>query len=100
FFEPAAPEIVIQLGLRALIRFGSAVRLGGAIQRAPQIATNVPLDVVGDEQIQLAVAVVIQPRRAGSETGVVNPRRLSHIAKLAAPFVLKEAVATESGNVY
>ena len=73
--ELAVAQIVIQLRRRALVGFRRAVRLGRAVERAPQIALGGPLHVVGDEQVQLAVAVVIEPGGAGAEVGVVDAGR-------------------------
>ena len=50
--------------------------LVGAVERAPEVRLRRPLDVVGDEQVELAVAVVVEPGGAGAEAGVRDARRL------------------------
>ena len=82
------------------VRFRSAVRLGRAIQRAPQIQLRAPLHIVRDEQVQLAVAIVIEPRRAGAEARVLNARALGHIAKFSVALVVKKMIAIERGDVH
>ncbi len=66
--EAAPAEVMEQLTRSSFVGFGGALRLDVAIERAPQIAFLGPLNVVGDEQIEFAVAVVIEPGRAGAET--------------------------------
>src|ERR1039458_9179440 len=77
------------------VRLRCAVRLSGAIQRAPQIALGAPLHIVGDEQIHLAVTIIVQPGGAGAEIGILNSGRLGDVFKLAVALVVEEMVAIE-----
>ena len=70
-----------------------------AIERAPDVVLLVPLDVVRDEEVELAVAVVVEPGGAGREGGVAQAGLRGHVAELAGAFVVKEVVAAESGDV-
>src|SRR5271165_275406 len=83
----------------SFVRFGRAVRLYAPVQRAPQIALDAPLNIVGDEQVQLSVAIVIQPRGAGAETGVPDSRCRGHVLELAAALVVKEMISSERGDI-
>ncbi len=58
-----------------------------------------PLHVVGDEQIQLAVVIVIEPGGAGAEAGVVDAEAAVTSRNLPSAFVVEEAIAFERGDV-
>src|ERR1019366_3499410 len=60
-FELAVAQIVVELRRCPLVGLGGAVGFGGPIERAPEIAFLGPADIVGHEQIELTVAVVIEP---------------------------------------
>ncbi len=83
----------------AFVGLRRAVRLGGAVERAPQIALLRPLHVVRDEQIELAVAIVIEPGGAGAEIRVLDAGCGGDVAELAAAFVVEQPVAFERGDV-
>ncbi len=70
-----------------------------AVQRAPQVALLGPLNIIGDEQVQLSVAIVIHPRGAGAEAGVLDSGCRGHVFEFAVALVMKEMVASESGDV-
>src|SRR5206468_8546171 len=89
----------IGLRRRALVRFRRAIRLRGAVERAPQVTLRSPLDVVGDEQVDLTVLVVIEPGGRGGEIRIVDAGSLGYVAKLSATFVMEQAVAFERGDV-
>jgi hypothetical protein len=57
------------------------------------------LHVVGDEQVEQAVAVVVEPRGARAEARVGDAGRLRDVAELPAAEVLEEAVAFECRDV-
>ena len=71
----------------------------GAVERAPEVLVAAPLHVVGDEQVGLAVAVVVEPGGAGAEVGVFDPRRGRHVPEPAAALVVEQPVAVERGEV-
>ena len=66
-FKLAIAEVVPQAHRRAFVRLRRAIRLVRSVERAIDVALRSPLHVVGDDQVELAVAVVIHPRRAGAE---------------------------------
>ena len=66
-FEFAIAEVVPEARRRSLIRFWRAVGLVRAIERAIKIGLLGPLHIVGDDEIEFAVAIVIDPGRAGGE---------------------------------
>ena len=72
----------------------------GAVERAIKIALLRPLHVVGDDQIEFAVAVIVDPGGAGRE--FVRPpqsRRLGHVGESAVAVVVEEMALTERGDV-
>src|ERR1700680_3530868 len=98
--KAAASEVVVELRGSAVVRLGSAVGLGHPIERAPEILLRLPLYVVGDEQIELAVAIVVEPRGAGAKAGVVDPGGGGDVAEVAAALVVKEGSTVERGDVH
>src|ERR1051326_2989119 len=83
----------------AFVGFGSAIGFVGTIQRAAKIALRGPLDIVGDRQIQLAIAIVIDPGGAGAElldackTGVCR-----YIRKRTVAIVVKQTVLPQTSH--
>ncbi len=53
---------------------------------------DVEIHIVGNEQIQLAVVIVINEGRASRPTGIVHPSGLRYIRKCAVAVILEEAV--------
>ena len=54
-FKRAVPSIPVQHRWLPWIRLGRAVRLGGAVHRAPQVLVRRPLHVVSHQQVQVPV---------------------------------------------
>ena len=65
--EGAVSLVAEQPRRRAPIRFGRAVGLLLAVDAAVDIGLRRPADVVADEQIEVAVAVVVEPQRRRAE---------------------------------
>src|SRR6202035_2112406 len=82
-----------------LVGLRGAVRLRNPVERAPEIALGSPLHVVGDEEVELAVAVVVDPGGAGAEAGVPDAGGGGDVPELAAALVVEEMVAVERGDV-
>src|SRR6202030_1235018 len=97
--EASATQVVEQAAACALVRFGGAVRFGCAIQRTPEVDLRFPLHVIGDEEIELAVPIIVEPCGAGPKAGVMDSRRFGNIAELAIPLVVEQAIAVKSGDV-
>src|SRR5882762_2922561 len=64
-FKFAVAQVVPKPRRSALVRLRRAIGLMRAIQRAAQVARDGPLHIVGYDQIELSVAVVVYPRRTG-----------------------------------
>src|SRR5579862_2684823 len=60
---------------------------------------HVHINVTGHEQVDLAVFVVIAPRRAGAETTDTNTGLLGYILKLAVAKTFVKNVAAVTGHV-
>jgi hypothetical protein len=65
--EGAVAAIVPEADGRALVGFGRAVRFAFAVERAIEVGFDGPLNVIGDDEIELAVFVVVHPGGAGAE---------------------------------
>jgi len=65
--------VVIELGLLAFVISGMTVRaVAGPALAAPQVILRCPLDVVGDEQIEPSVFVVVEPSGAGGPSAFID----------------------------
>ena len=54
--------------------------------------------VIDHVEVEVAVAVNVQPERAGAPVGVADSSGLSDITKRSVPAIVQEAVGTEPGN--
>lgn len=91
----AVAQIAVEFDALAFVGFGGAIALGRTVERAEQIALCVPLNVVADEEIGLAVAVVVEPGGAGAKGFVCDARGGGDIAELEVAFVVEEPVSVE-----
>ena len=73
--ERAVAEVAEQERRLALVALGRAVRLRLAVERAVDVLLELPLHVVGDDQVEPAVLVVVEPRRAASRSRRGRRRR-------------------------
>ena len=84
---------------RSLVRLRSAVGFVRSVERAVQIALLGPLHVIRNDQVQLAVPVVVHPRRAGGKfIRVPTSRGLGHIGERPVTIVVKEMALSERGD--
>ena len=97
--ERAVAAVVKERRALALVRLRRAVRLVLAVERAVQVGLDGPLDVVRDEQIELAVVVVVEPQRARREPAVADAGLLRDVRERAAASVPKQPIAAERGDV-
>src|SRR5208337_980016 len=83
----------------AAICLRRAIGFMGPVEAAEDILRFRPLDVVGDEQVQMAVAIVIEPQRGGAES-IVSAQMASFgdIGKAAVSVVLKQPALSYSRN--
>ncbi len=58
-----------------------------------------PINVAGDEQVEIATIVVIEKARAGAPPTAANARLLCDIRECPISVVMVENVATEAGDV-
>ena len=98
-FKFAVAKVVPQANRRAFVRFRSAVRLVRAIERAVEVALLAPLHIIGDDQIEFAVAIVVNPSSAGREF-VRTPHAggLCHLGKGAVSVVVKQMALAERSD--
>src|SRR4029077_245177 len=97
--ERAVTPVVKQRTALTFVRFRRAVRLALAVERAEQILLDRPVDIVGDEQIELAVVVVVEPQRAGREPRAGNAGTGGDIDELAAADVAEQVTGAECRQV-
>ena len=70
-----------------------------AVDRAIEVALFAPLHIIGDYQIEFAVAIVINPGSAGRKfIRTPHPGRLGHLGKGSVSVVVKEMALAECGN--
>ena len=83
----------------AFVRFRSAVGLAFAVERAVEIAFRGPLDIIGEDQIEMAVLVVVNPCGAGAEfLWPQQPRLLCDICESAVAVVVKKVTLAVGSN--
>src|SRR5207245_7968391 len=82
-----------------LVDLGRAVGFVLAVERAVDVILLGPLGVVGDEQVELAVFVVVHPGGARAKAGVVDAGRLGNVFERAVALVVEEARFTQTGDV-
>src|SRR2546423_11885958 len=70
--ESAVATIVEEARGNGLVHFGSAIVALAGGGEALLVALNGEVEIVGDEEIEAAVAVVVDPGGAGAPAGVVH----------------------------
>src|SRR6185369_2968772 len=98
-FKTAVAAIVIERGALAFVRLRRAVRLVFAVERAEEICLRRPVDVVADEEIELAVVVIVEPGGARGKTWIADAGGFGYVEKLAAAEVVEEMVWADAGDV-
>ena len=69
------------------------------VEAAEDILRLRPFHVVGHEQVQMAVAIVIEPQRGRAEAVVsTQMASLGHVGKSAMSVVLKQPALPDGGN--
>ena len=98
-FELPAAQVVPHAGRYAFVRFRGAVGLMRAVERAVNVGLRRPLYVIRDHQVEFAVAVVVDPGRAGGKL-VRSPKagRPGHVGEGATPVVVEEPALPQRGN--
>src|SRR5215469_3491033 len=90
-FELASAQVVPKANRGALVGFGRAVRLVSAVECAVEVGLLGPLHVVGDYEIELAVAIVVDPGGAGREfAGSPHAGGFRSVGKCAVAVVVEE----------
>src|SRR5437016_11556641 len=70
----------------------------GPIKSAAQISRGRPLNVVGDHQVELSIAVVVDPGSAGAEfADSRKPSARGNVGKCAIATVVKQTALAKSG---
>ena len=71
-----------------------------SVSRAEYILSGRPFNVVGDEQIEAAVAIVIEPEGGGAESlTAAEPGAIGHVGESAIAVVLEKPVLADCGDV-
>ena len=71
----------------AAIRFGSAIGFVLAVEAAEDVVLGGPFDVIADEEVEQAVAIVIEPERGGAE-GLTAGEAAAFVTSTNEPFPL------------
>src|SRR6185437_6393673 len=95
----AVALVMQEHGAFALIRTWRAIRLTLAGQRAVLVSRDRPLHVMGDEEIEFAVIVVINPCRADTESGAGDTGLRGYIYKLSVVQVVKQVAVSDGADV-
>ncbi len=99
-FESAVAAIVPEADGGAFEGFGRAVGFAFAVERAVEIGFDGPLNVIGDDKIELAVFVVVDPGGAGAEFfWACEASFLGDVGEGAVAVVVEEMALAESGAV-
>ena len=98
-FERAVAAIVKQPAGCSAIRFGRAVGLVFAVEAAEDVGFGRPLHVVADEQIEQAVAIVVEPQRGGAEAlALAEAGGVGDVDERALAGVAEESVLADAGD--
>ena len=81
------------------VRFGSAIGFVRAIQRAENISFDAPRHIIRDVKIEVTVSVIVKPRAARSEAGVMDARGFCHVKERPIALILKEPVGFKAADV-
>jgi hypothetical protein len=98
-FERTVAAIAEQPARLAAIGFRRAVRLLLAGEAAEDVVLGRPLDVVADEEIEVAVAIEVDPHRRRAERhAAIKAARFGGVREGALAGVPKETVLTDAGD--
>ncbi len=99
--ESSVVIVVVELDALAFVVAGMAVgTVARAALAAPDIIFRSPLDVVGDDQIEPAVFVVIEPSRAGGPSAFIGDAGFRRdVGKRAVAVVVIENGAAIAGHI-
>ena len=99
--ESAVVIVVVELGFLSLVIVGIAVRaIAGAAFAAPEICFRRPFDVIGDNEIEPAVLVVIKPARAGGPSAFIGDAGFGgDVGESSVTVVVVENRAAVAGDV-
>jgi hypothetical protein len=98
--ERAVAAVLVEGGALALVGLRRAVALRLAVERAVEVLRRRPLDVVGNEEIEAAVAVVVEEGGARREAAVADAGFRRDVREAPVAEVAEEAVAAERGEVH
>ena len=94
--ESSIAVVVIEGGRLAVVIVRIAVAAhAGAVASAPEIAIGRPIDVVGDDEIETAIVVVVEPESAGVQAGSADPGFLGDICEGAVAVVSHAELARQ-----
>ena len=95
----AAAQVVPQPHRCSLVRFRRAIRFVDAIQRAVKIASLRPLHIIRHHKIKLAIAIVINPSRAGRKfVRPPNPAGSCNVSKSSIAVIMKKSALPDRSN--
>ena len=98
--ERSVAAIVKKRRTLALVRLRRAVGFIPPVERAVQVLLDRPLDVVGHEQVEPAVVVVIEPERARGKPRVADAGLRGHVEEMAAAQISEQSIAPERRQVH
>src|ERR1700737_2162857 len=66
-FKGAVAAIMPETNGSSFVGFRRAIRFAFAVKGAIQVGLRGPLDIIGDDEIEMSILVVVNPRGAGAE---------------------------------
>ena len=98
-FEPAVPEIAVEVGGRPRVPLGRAIGLRLPVERAEEVLLRGPVHVAAHEEVEQPVAVEVEPggRRAPARVGDAGLR--GDLLEAPSAEIVEEEVALEGGDV-
>src|SRR6476620_10336064 len=83
------------VGNRAIVSRTAVIRRTGGVG-AFLVPRDREVEIVGNEKIQIAIAVVIEKRRARAPQRIADPRFLRHIRESAVAVISKQRLRSEA----
>src|SRR5260221_3322835 len=98
-FEGAVAAIVKEPAGFAAIGFRSAIGFIFSVEAAEDVMFGGPVDVVADEEVEMAVAVVVEPQRGGAESLASSEAAgLCHVYKGSFAGIAEQAVLADASD--
>ena len=98
-FKRPVAAIVKEPAGGAAIGFGRAIGFVLAVEAAENVVLRRPLHVIADEQVEQAIAIVVEPQRGGAEAlALAESAGIGHVHECSLAGVMEQAVLTDAGD--